>query len=92
MLIVDSRFHGTGGTGDGSLSRHYGFSCAGSGGARNRPLSPAILLPSKLILDKPAESHRPVSATKDFWNEWDTNCPNNAAIAAAVNALRKQCR
>ena len=52
----------------------------------------AILLPSKLILDKPAESHRPVSATKDFWNEWDTNCPNNAAIAAAVNALRKQCR
>lgn len=52
----------------------------------------AILLPSKLILDKPAESHRPVSATKDFWNEWDTNCPNNAAISAAVNALRKQCR
>lgn len=52
----------------------------------------AILLPSKLLLDKPAESHRPVSATKDFWNEWDTNCPNNAAIVNAVNALRKQCR
>lgn len=52
----------------------------------------AILLPSKLLLDKPAESHRPVSATKDFWNEWDTNCPNNTAIADAVNALRKQCR
>ena len=52
----------------------------------------AILLPSKLLLDKPAESHRPVSATKDFWNEWDTNCPNNTAIANAVNALRKQCR
>ncbi len=27
------------GTGDGSLSHHYGFRCAGSGGARNRPLS-----------------------------------------------------
>ena len=36
--------------------------------------------------------HRPVSATKDFWNEWDTNCPNNTAIANAVDALRKQCR
>jgi len=52
----------------------------------------AILLPSKLLLDKPADSHRPVSATKDFWNEWDTHCPNNTAIADAVNALRKQCR
>lgn len=52
----------------------------------------AILLPSKLILDKPAEAHRPVSATKDFWSEWDTNCPDNIAIANAVNALRKQCR
>ena len=52
----------------------------------------SILLPSKLLLDKPAESHRPVSATKDFWNEWDTNCPNNTAITNAVNALRKQCQ
>ena len=52
----------------------------------------AILLPSKLLLDKPAKSHRPVSATKDFWNEWDTNCPNNTAITNAVDALRKQCR
>ncbi len=52
----------------------------------------AILLPSKLLLDKPAESHRPISATKDFWNEWDTNRPDNTAIANAVNALRKQCR
>lgn len=52
----------------------------------------AILLPSKLLLDKPAESHRPVSATKDFWNEWDTHCPDNTAISNAVDALRKQCR
>lgn len=52
----------------------------------------AILLPSKLILDKPKDSHRPISATKNFWNEWDKNQPNNIAINEAVEALRKQCR
>ena len=52
----------------------------------------AILLPSKIILDKPLDSHRPISATKDFWDEWDNNEPNNAAINEAVEALRKQCR
>lgn len=52
----------------------------------------AILLPSKIILDKPSEAHRPISATKDFWNEWDSNCPNNEAIIKAVDSLRKQCR
>lgn len=52
----------------------------------------AILLPSKIILDKPLVSHRPISATKDFWDEWDSNEPDNAAINEAVEALRKQCR
>lgn len=52
----------------------------------------AILLPSKIILDKPEYSHRPMSATKNFWDEWDTNCPENDAISAAVESLRKQCR
>ena len=52
----------------------------------------AILLPSKIVLDKPLESHRPVSATKDFWDEWDSNEPDNAAINEAIEALRKQCR
>lgn len=52
----------------------------------------AILLPSKIILDKPLKSHRPMSATKDFWDEWDNNEPDNAAINEAVEALRKQCR
>lgn len=52
----------------------------------------AILLPSKIILDKPLDSHRPISATKDFWDEWDNNEPDNCAIDEAVEALRKQCR
>lgn len=52
----------------------------------------AILLPSKIILDKPLESHRPISATKDFWDEWDNNEPDNVAISEAIEALRKQCK
>lgn len=52
----------------------------------------AILLPSKIVLDKPDQSHRPMSATKNFWDEWDSNCPENEAITAAVESLRKQCR
>lgn len=52
----------------------------------------AILLPSKIVLDKPSDSHRPISATKDFWDEWDNNEPDNDAINDAVEALRKQCR
>lgn len=52
----------------------------------------AILLPSKIVLDKPLDSHRPVSATKDFWDEWDQKEPDNAALNEAVEALRKQCR
>lgn len=52
----------------------------------------AILLPSKIILDEPAEAHRPISATKDFWDEWDNNEPDNNAINEAIEALRKQCR
>lgn len=52
----------------------------------------AILLPSKIVLDKPLDSHRPVSATKDFWDEWDQKEPDNAALSEAVEALRKQCR
>jgi hypothetical protein len=52
----------------------------------------AILLPSKIVLDKPSKAHRPISATKDFWDEWDSNEPDNVAINEAVEALRKQCR
>ena len=52
----------------------------------------AILLPSKIVLDKPLDTHRPISATKDFWDEWDNNEPDNDAINEAIEALRKQCR
>ncbi len=52
----------------------------------------AILLPSKITLDKPAASHRPLSATKDFWNDWENRQPDNTAIQDAVEALRRQCR
>lgn len=52
----------------------------------------SILLPSKILLDKPKEAHRPLSATKDFWDEWDIKLPSNTAVQSAVEYLRKQSR
>ena len=52
----------------------------------------AILLPSKILLDKPSEEHQPASATRNFWDEWDSKYPDNDALINAVEALRKQCR
>ena len=52
----------------------------------------AILLPSKLLLDRPSPDHQPISATKNFWDEWDSIKPNNVAITDAVEALRSQSR
>lgn len=52
----------------------------------------AILLPSKILLDKPAEEHQPVSATKNFWDEWDSKKPDNEAVIKAVESLRSQSR
>ena len=52
----------------------------------------AILLPSKILLDKPAEEHQPVSATKNFWDEWDSKKPDNDAVIKAVESLRSQRR
>lgn len=52
----------------------------------------AILLPSKILLDKPEEDHQPVSATRQFWDEWDSKIPNNDAVVKAVEALRRQSR
>lgn len=52
----------------------------------------AILLPSKIVLDKPSDSHKPLSATRDFWDEWDSKEPDNKAINEAIESLRKQCR
>lgn len=50
----------------------------------------SILLPSKLLLDKPSKDHQPISATKNFWDEWDSKQPDNAAINKAVESLRNQ--
>lgn len=52
----------------------------------------AILLPSKIVLDKPSDTYKPISATRNFWDEWDNKEPDNAAIVDAIEALRKQCR
>lgn len=52
----------------------------------------AILLPSKLLLDKPLEDHQPISATRNFWDEWDTKKPDSNAINMAIEALRRQSR
>ena len=52
----------------------------------------SILLPSKILLDKPATTHQPISATKDFWDDWDCKTPDNEAVIKAVEALRRQNR
>ncbi len=52
----------------------------------------AILLPSKIMLDKPEEDHQPISATRNFWDEWDNSLPDNEALVNAVEALRRQSR
>ena len=52
----------------------------------------AILLPSKILLDKPPEDHQPISETKNFWDERDARTPNNDAVIQAVEALRRQSR
>lgn len=52
----------------------------------------AIMLPSKIELTPPSEHCRPVSATHNFWNEWDSKQPDNHAICASVEAMRRQCR
>ncbi len=53
-------------------------------------LGDAVLLPTRIVLDKP--THRPASATLDFWEEWNTRESTPNRIQAAVEALRKQKR
>ena len=52
----------------------------------------AILLPSRILLDEPEEEHRPFSATRDFWDEWDSDVASDSSIQDAVEALRRQSR
>lgn len=53
-------------------------------------LGDAVLLPSRIRLDKPAIP--PDSATRNFWTEWGKQAPDVAAINLAVEALRSQTR
>ncbi|MFA9441777.1 ATP-binding protein [Uliginosibacterium sp. sgz301328] len=53
-------------------------------------LGDAVLLPSRIRLDKPAIT--PDSATRDFWKEWGKQASDVAAINLAVEALRSQTR
>ena len=48
----------------------------------------AILLPSKIKLKIP--KLKPISATKNFWFEWENNKPDNTALVAAVENMRSQ--
>ncbi len=53
-------------------------------------LGDAVLLPSRIKLDKP--SIEPDSATRDFWGEWQKATPDEDAIRNAVETLRRQTR
>ena len=53
-------------------------------------LGDAVLLPSRIKLSAPTV--KPSSATRDFWQEWNTSAPTQAAIEKATEALRKQTR
>lgn len=53
-------------------------------------LGDAMLLPTRVKLDQPTVF--PESATRDFWQDWNTNVPDDAATKAAVEAFRAQNR
>ncbi len=53
-------------------------------------LGDAMLLPTRVRLDMPTVC--PESATRDFWQDWNTNGADDAATKAAVEALRAQKR
>lgn len=53
-------------------------------------LGDAVLLPTRIKLDVPHVT--PASLTRDFWLEWNTRQPDEAAIDEAIETLRKQSR
>lgn len=53
-------------------------------------LGDAILLPARIKLNMPKVP--PLSATRDFWQEWGEKAPDTNAIVAAVETLRRQSR
>ena len=53
-------------------------------------LGDAILLPARIKLKFP--TIEPLSQTRNFWQEWGENAPDSAAVATAVETLRRQSR
>ncbi len=53
-------------------------------------LGDAILLPARIKLRMPRII--PLSATRDFWREWGEKQPDQSAVMAAVETLRRQSR
>jgi hypothetical protein len=53
-------------------------------------LGDAILLPARIKLNKPTIP--PLSATREFWKEWDEREPDKSAIEEAIETLRRQSR
>jgi uncharacterized protein len=53
-------------------------------------LGDALLLPTRVKFDEPRI--KPASATREFWTEWGMRCPDDKAIAEAVEAFRRQMR
>lgn len=53
-------------------------------------LGDAILLPARIKLKFP--TIEPLSQTRGFWQEWGERAPDSAAVAAAVETLRRQSR
>ncbi|KAF0246795.1 MAG: hypothetical protein FD180_325 [Planctomycetota bacterium] len=53
-------------------------------------LGDAILLPARIKLKFP--NIEPLSQTRNFWQEWGEKAPDAAAVAAAVETLRRQSR
>jgi len=53
-------------------------------------LGDAILLPARIKLKFP--TIEPLSQTRNFWQEWGGKDPDSAAVAAAVETLRRQSR
>jgi len=54
-------------------------------------LGDAVLLPSRIMLDKPKKENRPLSGTIDFWTEWNEK-DKKTDYDKAVENYRKQSR
>jgi hypothetical protein len=50
----------------------------------------AISVPLRIKLDTPSSNCRPISTTRNFWNDWKTGGITSDAIVQAVANMRKQ--